>query len=57
MLGKVKKEKEKEVKAPMMDELEAYLADTDIPDVDDPKYPRLVESQGEKVAGAYLPRW
>ena len=35
-----------------MDELEAYLADTDIPDVDDPKYPRLVERQGEKVAGA-----
>ena len=36
LLGKVKKEKVEEVKAPEMDELEAYLADTDIPDIDDP---------------------
>ena len=39
LLGKVKKDrlKEKQVeKAPEMDELEAYLMDTDVPDIDDP---------------------
>ena len=35
LLGKVKKEKQVE-KAPEMDELEAYLMDTDVPDIDDP---------------------
>ena len=34
LLGKVKKEKKVE-KAPEMDELEAYLMDTDVPDIDD----------------------
>ena len=35
LLGKVKKEKEVE-KTPEIDELEAYLADTDVPDFDGP---------------------
>ena len=36
LLGKVKLEKKEEEKAPEMDELEQYLADTDVPDIDDP---------------------
>jgi hypothetical protein len=36
LLGKVKLEKQAEEKAPEIDELEQYLADTDVPDIDDP---------------------
>ena len=36
LLGKVKQEKKAEEKALKIDELEQYLQDTDVPDIDDP---------------------
>ena len=36
LLGKAKKEKKDDEPTPETDELEQYLADTDVPDVDDP---------------------